>query len=304
VLILLILTLVLAGIAVTLVARAVIFPRVRASEAVGRIAVYGYEHDGPSTAPVAERAPPFARLAGAIGRRLAKSEEDEAEIRKLLLAAGAWNTTPATVTGYRVLSAVGLGAALMWLAAGRGLPGIVIPLGGAYMALVGWRAPLILLKSRGGQRLERIELELPELIDLLVVTLEAGLAFNAALQRAADRMRGPLGAELRLTLQEQSLGLTLQGALGGFLDRCDVPAVRAFVRSVVQGETMGISIGQVMRELAGDLRIRRKQIIEEKAQKAPIKILFPLAVLILPATVIIVLFPGLYNIIHTLSNGL
>jgi tight adherence protein C len=300
--ILLIVTLALGGAAVALSARAALFPRVRASETVGRIAAYGF--DGVAAEPVVARTPLPAKVAAVIGQRLLRSSSaQDTEIRKLLLAAGTWNATPASVMGYRLFSAVALGATLLWLGSGR-LPGIAVVGGSVYMAVVGWRLPLILLKSRARARLERIELELPELIDLLVVTLEAGLAFNAALQRAGERMRGPLGAELGLTLREQNLGLTLQAALGNFLERCDVPAVRAFVRAVSQGETMGISIGQVMRELAGDLRTRRRQIVEEKAQKAPIKILFPLAALILPATIIIVLFPGLYNIIHTLSNGL
>jgi tight adherence protein C len=304
VLILLIASLALAGTALALAGRAVVFPRMRASEAVGRIAAYGYDGVVAAT-PETERGSLVARLAGFLGSRLSRSSSEEQlfELRQVLQAAGAWNTTPATLAGYRAISAIVFGAAMAWLARNAGLPGIVAVGGGVYMGFLGWRVPLIVLKARARQRLERIELELPELIDLLVVTLEAGLAFNAALHRSAERMRGPLGAELRMTLQEQSLGLSLQGALANLLGRCDVPAVRAFVRAVSQGEAMGISIGQVMRELAGDLRTRRRQIVEEKAQKAPIKILFPLAALILPATVIIVLFPGLYNIIHKLSQG-
>jgi tight adherence protein C len=303
-LILLIASLALAGTGLALAARAALFPRVRASAAVGRIAVYGYH--GVAADSEVRRAPLATRLAAVVGQWVTRSasEEQESEIRRLLMAAGAWNATPAMVAGYRVFAALSFGVSLMWLAGKAGLPPIAAVGGGIYMGIVGWRMPLIVLKARARQRLERIELELPELIDLLVVTLEAGLAFNAALQRAGDRMRGPLGEELGLTLQEQGLGLTLQGALANFLDRCDAPAVRAFVRAVAQGESMGISIGQVMRELAGDLRVRRRQIVEEKAQKAPIKILFPLAFFILPATIIIVLFPGLYNIIHTLSGGL
>jgi tight adherence protein C len=304
VLILLIASLALAGSAIALGAKAAVLPRMRASEAVGRIAAYGY--DGVVTAPETERAPLLTRLAELVGRRVTRSssEEQESEVRQLLMAAGAWDTSPAALAGYRVFAAGVLGVSMPWLAANAGLPAIAAVGGAAYMGFLGWRGPLIVLKARAAQRLERIELELPELIDLLVVTLEAGLAFNAALHRSGDRMRGPLGDELRLTLREQNLGLSLQAALSNFLGRCDVPAVRAFVRAVSQGESMGISIGQVMRELAGDLRTRRRQIVEEKAQKAPIKILFPLAALILPATVIIVLFPGLYRIIDTLSNGL
>jgi tight adherence protein C len=81
-----------------------------------------------------------------------------------------------------------------------------------------------------------------------------------------------------------------------------VPSIRAFVRAVSQSEQLGISIGHVMRELASDIRKRRRQILEEKAQKAPIKMLFPLAFLVLPALLLVVLFPGIYNIITTMGS--
>ena len=297
----LILCLALAGCALALTAKAVLYPRLRATASVGRISAYGYEAPVHTTAE--ERIPIPARFAAWVGRLVRdRSGHREAEVQRLLLASGTWSTTPPMIAGYQVIALVLLSLAFVWLAAGRLPAGLVVG-GGAYMAFVGWRMPMFLLKSRATRRLERIELELPELIDLLVVTLESGLAFNAALQRSAERMHGPLADELRLTLQEQSLGLTLQEALGNMLERCDAPAVRAFVRAVSQGESMGISIGQVMRELASDLRTRRRQIVEEKAQKAPIKILFPLAFLILPATIIIVLFPGLYSIILKLGGG-
>ena len=134
------------------------------------------------------------------------------------------------------------------------------------------------------------------------MTLEAGVGFNAALQRSSERMTGPLGDEIRLTLREHHLGLGMDGALTNLLDRCDIPSIRAFVRSIIQSEALGVSIGQVMRELAGDMRKRRRQIIEEKAQKAPIKMLFPLAFMILPALLLIMLFPGLYSLVQTLSS--
>jgi tight adherence protein C len=95
----------------------------------------------------------------------------------------------------------------------------------------------------------------------------------------------------------------MQAALANLLRRCEVPSIRAFVRAVTQSEHLGISIGHVMRELSSDIRKRRRQIIEEKAQKAPIKILFPLAFLILPALLLVVLFPGAYNIVETLGGG-
>ena len=198
---------------------------------------------------------------------------------------------------------MGFGAAFVWLMASGGSSPVMVVGGGVYAGGIAWLIPGFLLKRRATARLERIELELAELIDLLVVTLEAGLGFTAALQRAGERMQGPLGDEIRLTLREHNLGLSLDQALKKMLDRCDAPATRAFVRAVTQGEALGISIGQVMRDLAGDLRDRRRQIVQEKAQKAPVKLLFPLAFLILPVIFVVVLFPGLYQIVQTLGGS-
>ena len=137
---------------------------------------------------------------------------------------------------------------------------------------------------------------LPELIDLLVVTLEAGVAFAAALQIAAERLQGPLGEEVRLTIQEQTLGLSMTEALENWLARCDTPSVRSFCRSMIQGDQLGVSIGQILRNLAVEMRARRKQTIEERAQKTPIKILFPLVFLIFPAMFLVILGPLVYRI--------
>jgi tight adherence protein C len=298
----LIIALVLAGAALALVARAVLLPRLRTDQSLQRIGAYGWAGEAAMHAP--ERTTLLPALAAKLGTILpgGSGEGRQAEIRGLLLAAGVWNTKPATIVGYRVFSAIVSGGVVAWLAAGAISTPLAI-LGGLYVAHVGWILPVFVLKSRARQRLEHIELELPELIDLLVVTLEAGLGLNAALQRAAERMEGPLADELRLTLREQNLGLSLERALRNLLERCDAPGVRAFVRSIAQGEALGISLGQIMRGLAGDMRIRRRQIVEEKAHKAPIKILFPLLFLILPSIFVVVLFPGLYSILETLGGG-
>ena len=294
----------LGGVALALFARAAVLPRIRADENVGRIAAYGYGRDEAAvTGP--RRTPMFPKLAAWVGTvfaggALAKRQE---ELRNTLLAAGAWRTSPASVQGYRVLLAGVLGALALWTAASGKWPPFVAVVVAGYGFAVGWITPMFLIKSRARRRTQRIEIELPELIDRLVVTLEAGIGFNSALQRSGERMTGPLGEELRLTLHEHELGLTMQAALANLLQRCDVPSIRAFVRAVAQSEQLGISIGHVMRELASDIRKRRRQIIEERAQKAPIKMLFPLAFLILPALLLVILFPGVYNIVNSLGGG-
>jgi tight adherence protein C len=155
--------------------------------------------------------------------------------------------------------------------------------------------PPALIRRRARLRLEEIDYELPELIDLLIVTLEAGVGFLGSLNLAADRLEGPLGVELRLTLQEQRFGLTTNEALQNMLARCESDGLRSFVRSILQGETLGVSTGQIMRNLAGEMRKKRKAAAEEKAQKAPVKILFPLVFLIFPAMFIVLLGPVAYS---------
>jgi tight adherence protein C len=153
------------------------------------------------------------------------------------------------------------------------------------------------------RRFEAVEMELPELIDLLVVTVESGLGFNGALHVASTRIQGPLGDELRLALQEQTMGLSTEEALRNMLDRCETPSMRAFVRSVLQGETLGVSIGQILRGLADEMRKRRKAMAEEKAQRAPIKILFPLIFLIFPAMFIVLLGPAIFSMGSAFGGG-
>jgi tight adherence protein C len=218
----------------------------------------------------------------------------EVDLRTALMAAGLYNIAPRNLQGYRLLSAVGVPAAWLFLgsqAVGSVVAFVLFPLAVA----AGWMVPMVILKNRGRKRTEKIDWELPELIDLLVVTVEAGLGFNSSLRTASERLEGPLGDELRLTLQEQSMGLSTTEALKNMLARCESPAMRSFVRSIVQGEQLGVSIGQIMRDLALEMRKRRRQAAEERAHKAPIKILFPLVFLIFPPMFVVLLAPAVYS---------
>jgi tight adherence protein C len=140
------------------------------------------------------------------------------------------------------------------------------------------------------------------LIDLLLATIEAGLGFAGSLQLVADRFDGPLGQELRLTLHEQSMGLSTERALSNLLERCDTPSVRAFVRAISQGESLGVSIGAMMRNLARETRKRRRQAANEKVQKAPVKMLFPLVFMIFPALLIVLLYPAIHQVLTQLAS--
>ena len=138
------------------------------------------------------------------------------------------------------------------------------------------------------------------LIDLLVVTVEAGLSLSAALQLAGDRMKGPLGDELRIVLQEQRMGLTPVQALENMVGRCPTPAVESFARAMMQGQALGVSVGAILRSLAVEMRKRRRAQAEQQAQKAPIKMLFPLVFMIFPALFVVILGPAVVSIFHAL----
>ena len=289
--------LLLAGAAVTLATRALAMPRARAAETLGQIDAYGFTGRKTESAKSGGTLQPaLDRLAYALGGTIAKRLGGlrEEKLRAELVAAGMYGTTPRKFLGYRILCAVGVPAVWLWSASAAGYPGALTGLGLIFALAVGWVAPMTLVRKRAQRRFEKIDYELPELIDLLVVTVEAGLGFNGSLQVASERVQGPLGDELRLTMQQQSMGLTTNEALTNMLERCDTPLMRSFVRSVLQGETLGVSIGKIMRDLATEMRKRRRQAAEEKAQKAPIKILFPLVFLIFPSMFVILLGPAVY----------
>jgi tight adherence protein C len=217
------------------------------------------------------------------------------------MAAGIYGIAPKKFMGYRLLCTVSLPTLWLWSASAYAAP--ITLLGLLFFAFVGWRGPILIVQRRTRSRLEEVNYELPELIDLLVVTVEAGLGFNGSLQVASERLTGPLGDELRLAMQEQTMGLTTSEALSNMLVRCQTPLMRSFVRAVLQGETLGVSIGKIMRELATDMRKRRRQAAEERAQKAPIKILFPLVFLIFPSMFVVLLGPAVHGFMNSFGGA-
>jgi tight adherence protein C len=225
------------------------------------------------------------------------------EIRQLLNSAGYYQTTVVQYLGYRALAVIGLPIGVLVIAgliASINWIAIVFAIAAGALA---WILPKTLVERKGQERTGRIDYEVPELVDLLVTTIEAGLAFGSALQICARRVRDPLGSELRLTLGEQAMGLEMNDALRNMLERTHrSDSMRAFVQAIVQGETMGVSIGKTLRDLAVDMRKRRRQAAEERAQKAPVKLLFPLTFLILPAMMIVILGPAVHAVAHGLGG--
>jgi tight adherence protein C len=293
---------VLVGTSVALLARALVMPRIRANETLAQIPAYGFK--GKKTEPEQSGGLRAALdgVAGTIGGLVAGRLGSEVDLRNKLMAAGLYKTSPRKFIGYRVLSLVCVPAMWLWSASVTGFGGVIAVLGLIIAILVGWTAPLSIVENRRRRRMTDVDRELPELIDLLVVTVEAGLGFSGSLRVAAERFRGALGEELRLTLQEQNMGLSTEEALRNLLARCETPAMRSFVRSIIQGETLGVSIGQIMRNLAIEMRKRRRAHAEERAQRAPIKLLFPLIFFIFPAMFVILLAPAVFSLLKAFGG--
>lgn len=260
-----------------------------------QIGAYGFRSEAVAEESVDLRAS-FGDLAEATGEkalaRFDRLRAGERGLRELLNSAGMYGTSVAAFVGSRILFAL-LGPALLFLMSLAGRLDARLLLGGALMTVMGWYLPYVRVQRRARLRLEQIDREVPELVDLLVTTVEGGVGFAAGLQLASRSIEGPLGQELRLALREQSLGLTPEETLRNLSLRVDSPATRAFTQALVQGESLGVSIGTILRDLAIDMRKRRRQSAEERAQKTPTKILFPLIALILPAMFIVTLGPVL-----------
>jgi tight adherence protein C len=302
-----VLAIALVGIAITLLTRG-LFHNSASGDTLSQIGAYGFRGTVPAGSgfegadELKSVRTSVDRLAGylgaTVGRRL--SRLGERELRERLISAGMYTSSPGRIFGYQVILGVGVPVAWLWLAGLAGVSALLFVAGAIVLAATGWIIPLAFINYTRRKRLETIEYDLPDLIDLLVVTIEAGLSFTAALRMAADRLTGPLAQELRLTLQEQAMGLTLSETLRNLVRRAETPGTRSFVRAMTQGEQLGVSTGQILRNLADELRKQRKAAAEERAQKAPIKMLFPLLIFIFPSMFVIILLPALLRITDAL----
>jgi tight adherence protein C len=298
-------SLILMGTAFTLLARAAGMSRVRTKDTLAQIDTYGFSVTAAETAPAGAARSLVDAVATLLGQAFASrlSGLRETQIRQELMSAGLYSLTPKRYIGYRAISFICLPIVMLWMTLVTGVPALLGVAFVAIGAIMGWVTPSVIVRHRTDRRYQEVEQELPELIDLLVVTVEAGLGFSGSINVASTRIKGALGDELRLALQEQTMGLSIEEALRNMLDRCETPAMRAFVRSVLQGEMLGVSIGQIMRNLADEMRKRRKAAAEERAQRAPIKILFPLIFMIFPAMFIVLLGPAAFSMIDAFGGG-
>lgn len=167
---------------------------------------------------------------------------------------------------------------------------------------LGWLLPDVLLNSMIRERKEQVCKELPEVLDLLTVCIEAGLGFDGALKKVVEKSKGVLPDELYIVLQEISMGKPRREALRDMADRLAVDDFSNFVGSIIMAEQLGISIGNVMRLQARDVRQKRRQRVEEQAMKAPVKMLVPMVFFVFPAIFIVLLGPAIIQIMRVFAK--
>ncbi|MGD9956993.1 MAG: type II secretion system F family protein [Candidatus Nanopelagicales bacterium] len=235
------------------------------------------------------------------GRRLTPSDQNARMKRKLDLAGNPAGWDADRIVAFKMLGLIvgGVAGVLLPLLFGSVLWAIILGIG---LAVFGFYLPNIVLYQAAYNRSDRILKDLPDALDLLVISVESGLGFDAALSQVARNTQGPLADEFFRVLQEMQLGTSRSEALRALADRTDVSDLRGFVTAMVQADTFGIPVANVLRIQAREMRTRRSQRAEEAAQKVPVKILFPLIFCILPVLFIAILGPAVIQIAQAFSG--
>jgi tight adherence protein C len=301
---LLFVSLLMLGGAIFLIAEVATYPARQKEGSLKRAADYGHVKIRPTDLErlrFRERvlAPAAARFAS-IPLKLNPRMTVESVQTRLLAAGLSQRISPQAFLAFKG------GALVAGLTTGLVLPALVGVVATALFlvpsfGLVGFLGCDSFLTMRIRARREAVRAELPDALDLLAVSVEAGLGFDGAVSKLTEHMDGALVDEFAITMGEIRIGESRQTALKKMAERVPAPELAAFVRAVVQAEQLGISLGRILRVQAADSRLRRQAAAEEKAMKAPIKMLFPTVVFIFPAMFLVVLGPAMMNILSILK---
>jgi len=236
------------------------------------------------------------RLAG-LGQRLTSERNVGRTAERLAMAGNPGNMRSGDFAGLKILLAAGTGivTALVLLVVARSAPAAIFI--GIVATVVGYILPEFWLGRRISARRRHIVRTLPDTLDLLTISVRAGLGFDAALAKVTEKSAGPLSDEFRRTLAEVRVGKPRRDALRDLAQRAQVPSLSAFVAAIIQADQLGVPISRVLQVQSEQLRIERRQRAEEMANKAPIKMLIPLVGCIFPSMFIVILAPALISIV-------
>jgi tight adherence protein C len=257
-------------------------------------------------APFLERTlrPLAGRLTGRMSRVASSSFQERTE-KRLALAGNPGNLRVADWLGIKAVGAVG-GAVVFLLLFGvlglLGLPPVLRLLMGVIGLMFGYTIPEFWLGGRVKKRQKAILLMIPDALDLLTISVRAGLGFDGALGKVVEKLKGPLTEEFRRALAEIRVGKARRDALRDIVPRTEVAALTNFIGAIIQAEQLGVSISKVLQVQSEQLRIERRQRAEEMAAKAPIKMLFPLVGCIFPSLFIVILGPAIILIMINLKT--
>jgi len=217
-----------------------------------------------------------------------------ASVSSKLAMAGMRTTSPAGFLAAR--AALGIGGFIFGLVFASSTPARTGLLAVLLFTFVGFFGPSYWVTLKARRRQDAVSADLPDALDLLAVSVEAGLGFDGAISKLTEHMEGPLIDEFELALGEMRVGEGRPEALKRMADRVPAQEMASFVRAIVQADQLGISLGRLLRVQATDARLKRQAAAEEKAMKAPIKMLFPLVIFIFPAMFIVILGPAFLNL--------
>jgi len=244
-------------------------------------------------------------LANLAGKRDPKEirQIQRSSLRKMLAQAGyPGNLTVGEFMVIQNLFRVILPTCMVAFAVVLGMKPNQLVMFGAIGVVLGILLPRMYLQNRIATRLHGITRQLPDVLDLLTVAVEAGLGFDAACDKVVEKMRGPIPDEFSLTLRQIRMGQSRRDAFKDMSERVSHPDLSAFVSAIVQADQLGVSIGQVLRIQSEQLRDKRRQRAEEEAAKAPVKMMIPLVFFIFPNVGIVIMGPAMYQIIEEMGK--
>jgi tight adherence protein C len=246
---------------------------------------------------------PVLSAAGRVARRVTPLDARDRLTHKLLLAGSPAGWDAERVMAFKIIGLVG-GFVLGFLVASTtGLSGIVTVLVAGLFTFAGFIAPDSIVNGRVEDRQREILRTLSDTLDLLTISVEAGLSLNAAISQVVQNVPGVLSQELARMLQEVQLGVPRSDAFRHLAERTDVDELNAFALAMIQADVFGVSIAGVLRTQAEQLRIKRRQRAEAKAQQIPVKIVFPLILCVLPSLFVVIVGPGAIRIAQSLLKA-